>query len=113
MRLFLSTLLLALGARAAQAEAPQPPAISGAALLEQITALASDELEGRAPGTHGETLTIDYLQQQFKKLGLEPGNPDGTYLQAVPMVGISSHPALNYSKDGKTTSLKFGEDYVS
>jgi len=113
MRLFLSTLLLALGTGAAQAGAPQPPVISGAALLEQITALASDELEGRAPGTHGETLTIDYLQQQFKKLGLEPGNPDGTYLQAVPLVGVSSHPALSYSKDGKATSLKFGEDYVS
>ncbi|MFS2005416.1 M20/M25/M40 family metallo-hydrolase [Duganella sp. CT11-25] len=87
--------------------------IDGATLLDQITTLASDEFEGRAPGTHGEAVTIDYLQQQFKKLGLEPGNPDGTYLQAVPLVGISSHPVLSYSKDGQVTPLTFGDDYVA
>ncbi|WP_229262793.1 M20/M25/M40 family metallo-hydrolase [Duganella radicis] len=85
------------------------PRIDGATLLEQIGTLASDEFEGRAPGTQGEALTIDYLQQQFKKLGLEPGNPDGSYLQAVPLVGISSHPTLSYG--GK--QLKFGDDYVA
>jgi hypothetical protein len=68
------------------------PKFDGAALVEQIGTLASDEFEGRAPGTNGETQTIEYLQQQFKKLGLEPGNPDGTYLQTVPLAGISSHP---------------------
>ena len=113
MRLFLSTALLAFCACEAHAAASRTPKIDGAALLEQITVLSSDELEGRAPGTQGEALTIDYLQQQFKKLGLEPGNPDGTYLQAVPLVGVSSHPALNYVKDGKSTTLKFGDDYVS
>lgn len=98
---------------AACVQAAAQPKIEGAALLEQITTLASDEFEGRAPGTRGEVLTIDYLQQQFKKLGLEPGNPDGTYLQAVPLVGISSHPTLSYSKDGKPTQLKFGDDYIA
>jgi Zn-dependent M28 family amino/carboxypeptidase len=87
--------------------------IDGASLLEQVTTLASDEFEGRAPGTHGEAVTIEYLQRQFKKLGLEPGNPDGTYLQAVPLLGISSHPALSYAKDGQVTPLKFGDDYVA
>ncbi|SDH49893.1 MULTISPECIES: M28 family peptidase [unclassified Duganella] len=89
------------------------PKIDGAALLEQIATLASDEFEGRAPGTRGEVMTIDYLQQQFKKLGLEPGNPDGSYLQAVPLVGISSHPTLSYGKDDKLTQLKFGDDYIA
>jgi Zn-dependent M28 family amino/carboxypeptidase len=87
--------------------------IDGVSLLEQVTALASDEFEGRAPGTRGEAVTIDYLQQEFKKLGLEPGNPDGTYLQAVPLVGISSHPVLSYGKGDQVTPLTFGEDYVA
>jgi Zn-dependent M28 family amino/carboxypeptidase len=130
MKLILPTAVLALCIGTVQAATPKAhkvartltPAqimdaalqkIDGVSLLEQITTLASDEFEGRAPGTPGETVTIDYLQQQFKKLGLEPGNPDGTYLQAVPLVGISSHPVLSYSKDGQDTPLKFGDDYVA
>jgi Zn-dependent M28 family amino/carboxypeptidase len=114
MKFLLSTALLAFcacQAHAGKAMSPEAAAhqIDGAALVEQITTLASDEFEGRAPGTPGEAMTIEYLQQQFKKLGLEPGNPDGTYLQAVPLVGISSHPTLNYG----STQLRFGEDYVA
>ena len=87
--------------------------IDADSVLEHITALASDEFEGRAPGTHGEAVTIDYLQQQFKKLGLEPGNPDGTYVQAVPLVGVSSHPMMSYTVKGERTPLKFLDDYVA
>ena len=53
--------------------------------------LSSDEFEGRAPGTKGEELTVKYLEDEFKKLGLQPGNPDGTYVQKVPLVGITGH----------------------
>jgi Zn-dependent M28 family amino/carboxypeptidase len=126
MKLILPTALLALCVSNVQAapKAAKPPTqaqvaeaaskkIDGAALLEQIATLASDEFEGRAPGTHGEAVTIDYLQQQFKQLGLEAGNPDGGYLQAVPLVGISSHPTLSYTKDGQATPLTFGDDYVA
>ena len=124
MKRILPAALLALSISDVQAAAPRAPTpaqameaalrkIDGAALLEQIATLASDEFEGRAPGTHGEAVTIDYLQQQFKKLGLEPGNPDGTYLQAVPLVGISSHPSLSYARDGAATPLTFGDDYVA
>ena len=130
MKLILPSALLALCISDVHAAAPKahpaakPPTqaqimeaalrqIDGASLLEQVTMLASDEFEGRAPGTHGETVTIEYLQQQFKKLGLAPGNPDGTYLQAVPLVGISSHPAVSYAKDGQVAPLKFGDDYVA
>ena len=38
----------------------------------------------------GETLTVEYLSDEFRKLGLQPGNPNGTYLQNVPLVGINS-----------------------
>jgi hypothetical protein len=55
--------------------------------LSEITrTLASDEFQGRAPGTPGEQKTVDYLVHQFKALGLEPAGPDGSYTQIVPMV---------------------------
>ena len=71
-----------------------PPAvhIEPAALLRHIEILASDAYEGRKPGTNGEVLTVDYLVKAFERFGLRPGNPDGTYLQEVPLVGITSEP---------------------
>src|SRR5687768_5641780 len=45
-------------------------------LLKHIRTLASDEFEGRAPATKGEDLTVQYLVEQFKAMGLQPGNPD-------------------------------------
>jgi Zn-dependent M28 family amino/carboxypeptidase len=55
--------------------------------LSSITrTLAGDDYEGRAPGTPGEAKTIEYLVGQFKALGLEPGGPDGTYTQKVPLL---------------------------
>ena len=69
------------------------PKIDQQAILEHVKVLSSDEFEGRAPGTKGETLTVKYLEDQFKKLGLKPGNPDGTYVQKVPLVGITGTEA--------------------
>ncbi|WP_135210521.1 M28 family metallopeptidase [Vitreimonas flagellata] len=56
------------------------PPLSAAALLEHTRTLASDEFEGRAPGTNGERLTVDYVSRSFAAAGLEPGVtlPDGT-----------------------------------
>ena len=55
--------------------------------LSAITrTLSSDEFEGRAPGTVGETKTITYLVEQFKAAGLEPAGQDGSYVQVVPLV---------------------------
>ncbi len=65
-------------------------------LLQHIKRLASDEFEGRAPGTRGEELTVAYLEEQFRALDLEPGNPDGTYFQAVPLVGIQGAPQAQF-----------------
>lgn len=69
------------------------PAVDANAILERIKVLASDEYEGRAPGTKGEDLTVKYLVEESKKLGLLPGNPDGTYVQNVPLVGITGAEA--------------------
>src|SRR5262245_28795993 len=52
------------------------PSIDTAAALEHIRTLASDEFEGRAPGTPGEDRTVKYLIDRFGAAGLAPGNPD-------------------------------------
>lgn len=78
-----------------------------------VTEIASDELEGRKPFTEGEKKTLQYLEQEFRKLGLEPGNGN-SYLQEVPMVEITTSPAPTMVVKGRKSSfeLKGLEDYV-
>ena len=84
------------------------------ALLGHIRVLASDAFEGRAPGTPGETKTVDYLIGQFRALGLKPGNPDGTYVQDVPLVGFrGTKVSGSFDVGGKTIDLKSPENWVA
>jgi len=84
------------------------------ALIEHIRTLASDKFEGRAPGSLGEQLTVSYLQTQFREMGLEPGNPDGTFLQKVPLVGITADPAMILTlARGRALQARFGTDFVA
>ena len=89
--------------------------ISAETLLAQTGMLASDAFEGRAPGSDGEDLTVAYLIDRFASSGLAPGNPDGTWVQDVPLVGITPLPGDNLmvSKDGDTRTLEPGADYVA
>ena len=64
--------------------------ISETRLLENIKILSSDKFEGRAPASKGEELTTTFIREKFMELGLQPGNPDGTYFQSVPMVDRKS-----------------------
>ncbi len=89
-----------------------PATISAASILEHTKVLSSDTFEGRAPGSAGEEKTVAYLVGEFKKLGLQPGNPDGTFLQDVPLVGISSTPSLTLTMDGRTMHLENINDYI-
>src|SRR5438477_2763819 len=111
------------GTSSAQSPAPSAPAapavaaplkaIDGGNLLKHIEVLASDEFEGRSPGTRGETLTVAYIKQEFIRLGLASGNPDGTYMQQVPMSGVTSTPKLAFNARGKATQLNFPGDFVA
>ncbi|HEX7050326.1 MAG TPA: M28 family peptidase [Longimicrobiales bacterium] len=100
------------GALPADAQAAAE-SITADGLLEHINVLAADEFEGRAPGTHGEELTVAYLTEQFKAMGLAPGNPNGTYTQDVPLVGVTTRSEGSFKVGGKTISLSFPEDYVA
>ncbi|MDQ3808853.1 MAG: peptidase M28, partial [Chloroflexota bacterium] len=70
-------------------------------------------MEGRAPGTPGEEKTVAYLTRQFQALGLKPGNPDGTWIQKVDLIGYTSRPTASITAGGKPIRLNFPDDYVA
>ncbi len=82
-------------------------------MLSHIAVLASDEYEGRAPGSKGEELSVAYLTEQFKRLGLEPGNPDGTFVQDVPLAGIKARSAMRLHVGGQDVDLQYPSDFVA
>jgi len=92
---------------------PALEAITPDGLLAHIKVLASDEFEGRSPGTKGEELSVKYITDQFKEIGLKPGNPDGTYTQEVPLAGIKSEPRMSFVVGDKTMDLKYSDDFVA
>ena len=93
---------------------PALDVITPDALLAHIKTLASDEFEGRSPGTKGEELSIKYISDQFRSIGLKPGNPDGSYFQEVPLAGIKSEPKMILAVAGKPpVELKYPDDFVA
>src|ERR1700742_3105727 len=79
-------------------EKPAHP-ITADEIKSHIAVLANDSLLGRKPFTDGEPKAINYISQQFKKLGLEPGN-NGSYFQEVPMVEITGSPSATMEITG-------------
>ena len=84
-------------------------------LARHIQQLASDAFEGRFPGSPGETRTTGYLIEQFKSLGLAPGDPAGSYLQKVPLIGITAASPLHLFLDtgAQELSLCSGQEFVA
>jgi Zn-dependent M28 family amino/carboxypeptidase len=92
---------------------PAVSAITADGLMSHIRVLSSDAYEGRAPGTRGEDSTVAYLESQFKGMGLLPGNPDGTYIQNVGLIGFTSKPSATLSVAGRTIPLRSPDDFVA
>jgi Zn-dependent M28 family amino/carboxypeptidase len=88
--------------------------IDSAGLLEHISTLASDEFGGRAPMSEGERLTLNYLEKQFREMGLQPMFGD-SYRQPVPLVSIEADPniALTISDmEGNVHSYAYGSEVM-
>ena len=94
---------------------PEPGArgISAAEMLRHIQVLASDTFEGRGPGTPGEELAVAYIVDQYRRLGLKPGNPDGTYIQEVPLVGFKTRATGEFHAGGRSIIPKPNGDWVA
>ena len=100
----------------AQVDPVKPDSISADTLTAITATLASDQFEGRAPGTPGEDKTIGYLIGRFQALGLEPGGVDGSWVQPVPLLHTQLGKAETFAVTvgGKTTDWNYPTDaYVS
>ena len=91
------------------------PKIDSQKILDHIKVLSSNEYEGRAPGTKGEELSVKYIEEQFNQLKLKPGNPDGTFVQKVPLVGITGTEAkpLTMAKGASKKAFKWSDEVVA
>ncbi|MGE8213745.1 MAG: M28 family metallopeptidase [Stenotrophomonas sp.] len=88
-------------------------AINAADFGELVKTLASDEFEGRAPGSRGEDLTVNYIRDQMQRIGLQPGNGD-SWFQDVPMTETTADPGtvLKIQRGDNQQQLAFGTDMV-
>jgi Zn-dependent M28 family amino/carboxypeptidase len=78
--------------------------------------LAHDLLEGRGTGQRGGDIAAEYIATQFAEYGLKPAGDHGTYMQKVPLVGITTLPETQFSlipKRGETMNLKPLDEYVA
>src|SRR6476659_3821521 len=106
------------------APAPRPSSAAFAAMEtinpERIRAhvrfLSHDLLEGRGTGQRGGDIAAEYIATQFAVYGLKPAGDSGTYMQKVPMVGITPMPETTFSlvpASGSAIHLKVLDDYVA
>jgi len=93
-----------LACKAASADTPH---VDMQRMSEITRVLASDDFQGRAPGTPGEAKTIPYLIEQFKAAGLEPGGENGGWTQSVPMIRTQLKDPINVTvrQAGQTVKL--------
>jgi Zn-dependent M28 family amino/carboxypeptidase len=88
--------------------------ISPERIRAHVKFLASDLLEGRGPGTRGGDLATEYIATQFALAGLKPAGDNGTYYQAVPLIGIETESSaqLSADKNGQTVDFKWEQEFV-
>jgi Zn-dependent M28 family amino/carboxypeptidase len=125
-----SLLLMTAGPATAQKAAKKDPVsvrLPGAAFAAMQTInpehirwhvryLSHDLLEGRGTGQRGGDIAAEYIATQFAEYGLKPAGDNGTYLQKVPLVGITTLPETKFSlvpKQGAAMHLKPLEEYVA
>jgi len=108
---------LALAASQTGLPAPADSSLSPERLTGHIKVLASDEFEGRAPNTAGETKTVDYIVKQLSAVGVQPGgDPDGrggrTWTQDVGLAQsvIQGPVAASVTAGGMIKALRQGEE---
>ena len=102
-----AALLLAAGSALAQD-------FSAERISQDIRTISADEFQGRYPGTDGERMTLAWLQAQYEALGLQPGGPNGQWLQPVELKRFTpvSASASWTGPDGVAHPLAVGTDVV-
>ncbi|WP_082989987.1 M28 family peptidase [Woeseia oceani] len=88
--------------------------ITADSMRDHIIELSDDKYEGRGPGSRGDRMARDYLVEQLKALGLQPGAADGSWQQPFNLVGVTAEqPAVwRFAKDGQETTLKQWDEFI-
>ena len=90
-------------------------AITADRIAAHIRFLADDLLEGRGPGTRADRITQLYIATQLQAMGYQPGGEDGTYLQPVPLLGLTTTPPPEITvrnEQGQTLTLENHDDFI-
>ncbi|HEX8623019.1 MAG TPA: M28 family metallopeptidase [Allosphingosinicella sp.] len=114
--LLLVLLFLATACASAPTTRPSPARIDPVRMSNMVRTLASDEYEGRAPGTAGEAKTIAYISEQFRLAGLEPAGENGGWTQKVPLVRtqLAKDGSVSVAATGGRIALRVpGDVYLS
>jgi Zn-dependent M28 family amino/carboxypeptidase len=102
----LAAVLLAAGAANAQN-------FSAERISNDIRTISADEYQGRYPGTEGERMVLAFLQAQYEAMGLQPGGPNGQWLQPVELkryTPVAGGTASWTGPDGQSHALTVGTD---
>jgi Zn-dependent M28 family amino/carboxypeptidase len=89
--------LLLLVAASAQKKPSPADAINAENIRQQVRFLSHDLLEGRGTGQRGGDVAAEYIGTQFALYGLKPAGDNGSFMQKVPMVGMTTLPATTFS----------------
>src|SRR5262249_43735700 len=112
MRRFALLAIAACTQAASPNRAPRPPAtVHPRRPAEDVRLLASDSFLGRGPATPGEDKAVAYIADQFRAAGLQPGGPNGSWFQEVPLnqYSIVGAPDLSYTVAEARHTLTQGE----
>ena len=87
------------------------PTIDEARLANHVRVLAADDFLGRGPATAGETKTVAYIAEQLRAAGVQPGGPNGSWYQEVPLnqSDIVGRPDLAFNVGARRQALTQGE----
>jgi Zn-dependent M28 family amino/carboxypeptidase len=98
------------------AQSSSAPPIDPKRVTAHVQVLASDEFEGRAPGSPGEVKTVEYLIREFAAAGVEPGGDvvagRRRWTQDVPLIvsEISGGFDARLEVRGASVSLRQGDE---
>src|SRR6056297_3247415 len=90
--------------------------ITNESLMSHIEVISSDEYEGRAPASRGEDLTVEYMVEQLRELGIAPGMADGSYIQEFPLLGQQvdgSAASISITTGNENSELDYTADYMA
>ncbi|MCC5926723.1 MAG: M28 family peptidase [Bacteroidetes bacterium] len=89
--------------------------ITEESLRHHIRAISDDSMMGRAPATRGEQMVVDYIIAEFEEIGIEPGMPDGSWVQHFPILAQQTdrNTSLRITRGNNTVhNFPFGTQLI-